>query len=369
MVTDLPDYSKKVIVVYEGTITGGEVLVDHRKILGIALKTPTVAQCLPISIEHIVQINHEQIFGVALKTPTEAQCLPSSIENIVRIDHQQIKGLTLKDPTVELAVPISWEGPYLAYEPCIDAWKVKIVEWAVGTLPVSLAYDWARQLGLVDLSRVLGAALSHSNPVITRLTNGSAFIDPATETTLAQILAYFGAAGLINVALDTRASESTVAQIFSLIAALTETDYVLDLIKAKTDNLDVALSTRFKPTDSIGNTSFDATQSTRTSLKVQPEREDVLAKSFDLTVGTTSLLTAVGSQYHKVYGWDWEADTDGANEFSATISGVACKFARRTTKGVHAMTLIHPIICDVNTALSFISAGNTKLSLRYKTEA
>jgi hypothetical protein len=110
-------------------------------------------------------------------------------------------------------------------------------------------------------------------------------------------------------------------------------------------------------------------QPVRTSLKVQSEREDLLTKSFDLTVGTTSLLSAVASQSHKVYGWDYQADTDGANEFSATIGGVACKFARRTTKGIHAMTLVHPIICDVNTALSFVSAGNTKLSLRYKTEA
>jgi hypothetical protein len=135
-------------------------------------------------------------------------------------------------------------------------------------------------------------------------------------------------------------------------------------------NLDVALSTRFKPSDSIGNTTFGATQPTRTSLKAQTEREDLLCKSFDLAVGTTSLLGAVGSQYHKVYGWDYEADTDGANEFSATINATAnTKFARRITKGVHAMTLVHPIVCDVNTALSFISAGNTKLSLRYKTEA
>lgn len=49
---DLPDYSRKVIVVYEGTITGGEVLVDHRKILGVALKDPTFAKCIPTSVEN-----------------------------------------------------------------------------------------------------------------------------------------------------------------------------------------------------------------------------------------------------------------------------------------------------------------------------
>jgi len=37
---------------------------------------------------------------------------------------------------------------------------------------------WARQLGQVDLARVLGAALSHANPVISRITDGAAYIDP-----------------------------------------------------------------------------------------------------------------------------------------------------------------------------------------------
>jgi hypothetical protein len=110
-------------------------------------------------------------------------------------------------------------------------------------------------------------------------------------------------------------------------------------------------------------------QATRTNLKVQNEREDLVTKSWDLTAGTSTLLSAVSGQRHKVYGWDYEADTDGANEFSATIGGVTVKFGRRKTKGVHAMGLPHPIVCDVNTALSFVSAGNTTLSLRYVTEA
>lgn len=146
---DLPDYTKKQVLVIDIANFPQEVMVDHRKIKGLTLKDPT-----------------------------EPLCVPSSVENIVRIDHQQIKGLALKDPLIPLCVPISWEGPYLAYEPCIDAWKVKIVEWAAGALSISIANDWARELGLVDLSRVLGAALSHSNPVISRLTDGAAFIDP-----------------------------------------------------------------------------------------------------------------------------------------------------------------------------------------------
>jgi hypothetical protein len=37
---------------------------------------------------------------------------------------------------------------------------------------------WARQLGQIDIARVLGATLAHANPVIMRLTDGAAFIDP-----------------------------------------------------------------------------------------------------------------------------------------------------------------------------------------------
>lgn len=52
MVTDLPDYEKKVVVV---TIPGdypAEMQIDHRKILGVILRSPTFPQCIPSSIEN-----------------------------------------------------------------------------------------------------------------------------------------------------------------------------------------------------------------------------------------------------------------------------------------------------------------------------
>jgi len=149
MVTDLPDYTKREVLVIDIADFPQEVMVDHRKIL-----------------------------GETLKIPTEPYCLPSSIENIVRINHEQIKGLALKDPTVALSVPVSWEGPYVAYEPCLDAWKTQIVDWAAGTLDVNIKSITGTVIQQIDLAKVLGAALSHSNPVISRLTNGAAFIDP-----------------------------------------------------------------------------------------------------------------------------------------------------------------------------------------------
>jgi hypothetical protein len=81
MVTDLPDYEKKVIVV---TIPGeypGLIDINHKQIKGVTLQTPSVSGCLPISIEHTVLIDHRAILGTALKTPTFANCVPTSIEN------------------------------------------------------------------------------------------------------------------------------------------------------------------------------------------------------------------------------------------------------------------------------------------------
>jgi hypothetical protein len=81
MVTDLPDYEKKVVVV---TIPGeypSLVEVDVVKVDGVAIATPTVVGCLPVSIEHTVGINHLQIKGVTLKDPTFPNCIPTSIEN------------------------------------------------------------------------------------------------------------------------------------------------------------------------------------------------------------------------------------------------------------------------------------------------
>jgi hypothetical protein len=81
MVTDLPDYEKKVIVV---TVPGeypGLIDINHKQIKGVTLQTPSITGCLPISIEHTVFIDHRAILGEALKTPTFANCVPTSIEN------------------------------------------------------------------------------------------------------------------------------------------------------------------------------------------------------------------------------------------------------------------------------------------------
>jgi len=128
MVTDLPDYEKKVIVV---TIPGeypALMEVDVIKVDGVAIATPTVVGCLPVSIEHTVDINHYQIKGVTLKDPTVAACLPVSIEHVADINHKQILGVALKTPSVAQCIPTSIENTAIAYDDTNDRFYVDLAK-------------------------------------------------------------------------------------------------------------------------------------------------------------------------------------------------------------------------------------------------
>jgi hypothetical protein len=161
-----------------------KAFVDLMYIKSVLLKDPTVAACVPISIEHVVDINHKQILGVALKTPTFAQCIPTSIENDA-----------------------------IAYELANNWFRVAIKDATGVTFTTDMTDDWTRQLGLVDLSRVLGAALSHSNPVIARLTDGSAFIDPRDVSDRAARLM-----GVVYGSLDKLQQQATTKELLVQIA-------------------------------------------------------------------------------------------------------------------------------------------------------
>jgi len=128
MVTDLPDYEKKVIVV---TIPGeypALMEVDVVKVDGVPIATPTVVGCLPVSIEHTVDINLLKLLGSTIKTPTVANCLPTSIEHTVDINHKQILGEALKTPTFANCVPTSIENDAIAYDAVNDRFKVDLAK-------------------------------------------------------------------------------------------------------------------------------------------------------------------------------------------------------------------------------------------------
>jgi len=138
---------------------------------------------------------------------------------------------------------------------------------AIGTAAaaVDIIDRWNRQLGKIDVERVLGAALAHANPLIARLTDGVAFVDPRdVSDRQARLLGIiYGSQGQIQqraatldlliqlrhagVEIDPRAIRAlTAADIITVQSltqwggvALTGRDISLDLAK-----LDVNLSTR-----------------------------------------------------------------------------------------------------------------------------
>lgn len=115
-----------------------------------------------------------------------------------------------------------------------------------------------------------------------------------------------------------------------------------------------------------------ATQDTRFNLRVNPERIDLLLKDLDFASSGSlqTYLAAVSGQKHEVYAFGFATDIDGTYYFSATVGGSVCKFAKMVTKGVYTQALVHPIICDANTALNFMcTTGNAKVWIQYKTEA
>jgi len=132
VVSGLPDYTKKQVydISVPELIIGG---VDHKRIKGTELITPTVVGTLPASIENPAIKN-------ATATPTIANTVPTSIENPAiknatatptiantvptSVENPAIKNATAT-PTIANTVPISVENPALAYDPTNDEFYVR----------------------------------------------------------------------------------------------------------------------------------------------------------------------------------------------------------------------------------------------------
>jgi len=123
---DLPDYEKRVVVV---TVPGeypSLMEVDVKKVDGVAIATPTVVGCLPVSLENVADVNLQKLLGATIKTPTVANCVPVSVEHTVDINHKQILGEALKTPTFANCVPTSIENDAIAYDASNDRFKVDL---------------------------------------------------------------------------------------------------------------------------------------------------------------------------------------------------------------------------------------------------
>lgn len=134
------------------------------------------------------------------------------------VDLWKIKGLVLKDPTVALTVPVSVENTAIAYDSTNDRFKVDVEAVSAGAFSM-------------DLAKVLGATLAHSNPVIARLTDGSGFIDPRDRNwTITESLARSWALGSGDVPdLSDRAAR-LLGKIYGDQGVLTQRATSLDLL-------------------------------------------------------------------------------------------------------------------------------------------
>jgi len=168
----------------------------------------------------------------------------------------------------------------------------------------------------------------------------------------------------LDVALSTRALESG-GNLDLIVAALA-------LILAQ---LDSKTSTLFKATQNIGNTTFGATQATRTSLKVQPEREDIVSLGgvASPSAAGVQIVAASGSLVPKVYDAEYEGLADGLHYFyfGTSTSPTTKRFLSRNTKGVNSKTFVQPRVGAAGDGIylySSVAETNMPYDLGYKLE-
>lgn len=161
----------------------------------------------------------------------------------------------------------------------------------------------------------------------------------------------------LDVALSTRALESGG----NLAAILAQ--------------LDSKTSTLFKATQNIGNTSFGATQATRTNLKTQPEREDIVSLGgvASPSAAGVQIVAASGSLVPKVYDAEYEGLADGLHYFyfGTSTTPTTKRFLSRKTKGVNSKTFVQPRVGDAGDGIylySSVAETNMPYDLGYKLE-
>ena len=247
----------------------------------------------------------------------------------MKIDHIKIKGLTLKDPYVELCIPTSIENAALAYEAATDRFKVKIEDWDIDEITADIIDKWARQLGQVDIARVLGAAMSHTNPLYIRLTNGSAFIDPRDRNwTITENLARSWVLGATDVPdLSDRAAR--------LLGVIANTSFQVSnfpseygLPASQVADLKVISGTA-TVTQVAKDRTISSVDATATALQINLTA---------LNGNSTALLTPTGGKAIRIkfVSIEHSADVDIGYRFGAA----GTIYYLRTTKGVYVSNLI-----------------------------
>jgi len=247
-----------------------------------------------------------------------------------RTDHWYIKGVELKDPTVSASIPMSIENPALAYDSVNDRFKVDIEAQSLTALNTDVSDRWARQVGQVDLARVLGAALDHANPVIARLTDGVAFIDPRDVIDRA--------GRLLGIVYGSEGQQLLQrATTYDLLVQLRHNGVEIDPTQIR------ALTT----SDQITVFQTDETQLKATVTQAAKDREitDITKvatpKQIDLTftaAGSTAIWTPATGAKIRLKLISLEVDTDVALGFHFGSAGTI--YYLRTTSGAYVANLI-----------------------------
>jgi len=473
-IKDLPDYEKRIIIVIPAGSWAQLLQVDLRQILGLALITPTIAGCVPVSIERTAIIDQllktDEVVLLDKINPTVGgeQIVNGGFEDGGEIDFPPWTGNFSKSTQyahagtysvygananmqqdLAVAMPVSyltslsfWTiSPFgtsgEAYIRIIytdatytdititktDSWAETSVTasdltagktiasiyffnayespmWIDDVSLTSAAYstviDYVKEVGKItslpsitiasipamDLAKVLGAALAHDNPVITRLTDGLDFIDPRSirELTAADIVGVIEsvAAGLkVDIKTDTLGGlkileKNATGVKFDLV---TDTLAGLKVVEKNATGMKVDLvtdtlaglkvleknATGIKVdlvTDTLAG--LKVTQATRTNLLAKTEREDLtsLGGTASPNNAGVQLIAPNGTKKVKVYDAGFCGAVDGTHYFyfGTDTNATTKRFCTINKLGVMHQTFVQPRVSAASDGLYLFSS-------------
>jgi len=187
---------------------------------------------------------------------------------------------------------------------------------------VDVSNDWARQLGLIDVSRVLGAALSASNPLIAGIYDQWGNRMPSMDAVSRR--------GFITVTDGVNSMPTMDTAGRSGVIRITDGTEILSI-------------------DTSNRAEVTPYQATRSNLNVKSERDSgrtVLGGTYSPSGAGIQIITPSGSLTPKVYSASYEGLTANAHTylyFGTTTTTTARRFMVRNTAGPIAQSFPHPI--------------------------
>jgi hypothetical protein len=275
-----------------------------------------------------------------------------------------IKGLLLKDPTIPLAVPISIENPAIAYDSGTDLFKVDIKAITAAIFDMNLA-------------QVLGVALAHANPVISRLTDGSAFMDPRDRNwTISESLARSWNLGSSDVPdLSDRAAR-LLGKIYGDQGVLTQRATSLDLyvqlrhlaaeidpraIRAltATDIVTVVQATAASLNATVTQAAKDRTVTGTLTQSTKHDAQTFLSARIDTATATTNVeVVAAQGAGKKIYvmGYQLQGKGDVEAVLRSASTDLSTEWDCNAREGVFGAICVWP-------AFYFVTAANEALNI------